>query len=162
MISLSPLNKEIVGIEEPRKLNVNNNKHLCSDSQYSRVSRLLPSLLLAQALKMDQAPTASSTPKRTRKPNWTVEESKYLLELYKENAHTLRSNFSVQGCTHQTKKNGLGQLELYLSKHFLRAKGPWRNSRSDGTPSHELRPKLCKVIKDLTLKGKKIVFPEKW
>lgn len=109
---------------------------------------------------MDQAPTASSTPKRSRKPNWTAEESKYLLELYKENVQTLRSDFSVQGCTHQTKKMAWDTIRHSLQQAFPEGQRTVKECQKRWhTILMNSRPKLSKVKGDFTSTGKQFDFP---
>lgn len=69
---------------------------------------------------MEQAPLAKSTPakKRTRKANWTQEESGLLLELYRANAHVLRNNFSNPGCTNQAKQKIWEKIQNELQQAF--------------------------------------------
>ncbi|KAK3869047.1 hypothetical protein Pcinc_025615 [Petrolisthes cinctipes] len=56
--------------------------------------------------------------KRTRKGNWSPDETKYLVQLYKENAVYLRSDFSSPGCTHRGKLDAWDSIAKQLHEAY--------------------------------------------
>ncbi|KAK4325673.1 hypothetical protein Pmani_003766 [Petrolisthes manimaculis] len=56
--------------------------------------------------------------KRTRKGNWSPDETKYLVQLYKENAVYLRSDFSSPGCTHRGKLDAWDSITNQLHEAY--------------------------------------------
>ncbi|XP_050707210.1 uncharacterized protein LOC126993370 isoform X2 [Eriocheir sinensis] len=100
---------------------------------------------------MDDPVAAASTPskKRTRKPNWTMDESLYLLQLYRDHARVLRQSFSEDGCTHQTKQKAWEDIRSKLQQAFPAGQ---RTTKECQKRWHTIlvtaRPKLSQVRKD--------------
>lgn len=63
--------------------------------------------------------STSSTPcKRSRKVNWTPDETKFLVELYRENAKFLKGDFSSPGCTNRGKIDAWARIAASLHEAF--------------------------------------------
>ncbi|XP_050710335.1 uncharacterized protein LOC126995092 [Eriocheir sinensis] len=105
---------------------------------------------------MDDPVAAASTPskKRTRKPNWTMDESLYLLQLYRDHARVLRQSFSDDGCTHQTKQKAWEDIRSKLQQAFPAGQ---RTTKECQKRWHTIlvtaRSKLSQVRKDFAATG---------
>lgn len=60
----------------------------------------------------------TSTSKRTRKLNWAPDETKFLVELYREHARMLKGDFSSPGCTHRGKLDAWDTIAARLHEAF--------------------------------------------
>ncbi|KAK3875622.1 hypothetical protein Pcinc_019510 [Petrolisthes cinctipes] len=62
----------------------------------------------------------TSTPKkeRTRKTNWSPDETKYLVELYKEHANLLKGSFNTAGVTHKAKQEAWEHIASHLHESY--------------------------------------------
>ncbi|KAK3884276.1 hypothetical protein Pcinc_011441 [Petrolisthes cinctipes] len=110
------------------------------------------------------SPGAASTPvkeKRVRKSNWTLEESRYLLQLYAENIQVMRSDFSVQGCNRQNKQMAWDTIRRKLQQAFPAGKRTVKECQKRWhTILMTSRPKLAQVNKDFAATGKKFGIHE--
>ncbi|KAK4316716.1 hypothetical protein Pmani_012149 [Petrolisthes manimaculis] len=56
--------------------------------------------------------------KRSRKGNWSPDETKYLVQLCKANSVYLRSDFSSPACTHREKLNAWDSITNQLHEAY--------------------------------------------
>lgn len=56
--------------------------------------------------------------KRSRKVNWCADETKYLVELYRENVKLLKGDFSSPGCTNRGKIDAWDRISRALHEAF--------------------------------------------
>ena len=94
-------------------------------------------------------------PKRTRKPNWSYEETVCLLQLYREHAHVIRNNFNENGCTFHKKQEAWTKIMAGLQEAFpagrrsiVECQKRWH------TVLQSARPKLAQNRKDFSSTGK--------
>ncbi|KAK3867054.1 hypothetical protein Pcinc_027454 [Petrolisthes cinctipes] len=82
----------------------------------------------------------TSTPKkeRTRKTNWSPDETKYLVELYKEHANLLKGSFNTAGVTHKAKQEAWEHIASHLHESYSDGKRTvkdcqkrWQSVQSD-------------------------------
>ncbi|KAK3891161.1 hypothetical protein Pcinc_004950 [Petrolisthes cinctipes] len=80
-----------------------------------------------------------------------MEESCYLLQLYSDNVHVMRSDFSVQGCTSLTKQMAWETIATKLQQAFPAGKRTVKECQKRWhTILTSSRPKLAKVNGDFT------------
>ncbi|KAK3891160.1 hypothetical protein Pcinc_004950 [Petrolisthes cinctipes] len=83
-----------------------------------------------------------------------MEESCYLLQLYSDNVHVMRSDFSVQGCTSLTKQMAWETIATKLQQAFPAGKRTVKECQKRWhTILTSSRPKLAKVNGDFTATG---------
>lgn len=125
---------------------------------YNTASSHRPHRLAFFLHAMDDSLPVASTPvkKRTRKPNWTMDESLYLLQLYRDHARILRNNFSEQGCSHQSKQKAWEEITGKLGQAFPAGQ---RTAKECQKRWHTIlvaaRPKLSQVRQDFAATGKR-------
>lgn len=61
---------------------------------------------------------STDTPRRTRKPNWTSEETMFLLRLYQEHVSLLTASFSQAGTSHKKKQEAWATIASQLHEAF--------------------------------------------
>ena len=104
---------------------------------------------------------ASSAHKRTRKMNWSSDETKFLVELYRENVKYLKCEFASPGTSHRGRLDAWDRIAASLHTAYPSADRTVKECQKRWQTIQSLGQKLLVTTRQLIKQVRILLFLEK-